>query len=288
MLASLAIAFPAIDPVALEIGPLQIRWYALAYIVGIVLGWLYCRALAKRPDSRATTQAVDDLVFWATLGVLIGGRLGLVLFYQPSYFFAHPLDIVKVWQGGMSFHGGFLGVLAALFYTARRHKLRFFDLSDLAAAAAPIGIFLGRLANFVNGELWGRPTDGDWGMVFPDPAAGGIPRHPSQLYQAFAEGLAVFVVLRILIQIGWLGRAGRVSAAFALSYGLARFFDEFWRQPDSYLGYYWGFLTQGQLLSLPMILIGLYFLWRLRGPAPAAAEPPPAGQRERREPDRPS
>jgi len=264
----LAIPFPAIDPVAIELGPLQIRWYALAYIVGIVLGWLYCRALARRPESRATVQAVDDLVFWATLGVLIGGRLGMVLFYQPSYFLAHPLDVFKIWQGGMSFHGGFLGVLAALAYTAWRHKLRFFDLSDLAAAAAPIGLFLGRIANFVNGELWGRPTEGSWGMIFPDPAAGGVPRHPSQLYQAFAEGFLLFIVLFVLVRLGWLARAGRISAAFALGYGLARFVDEFWRAPDPYLGYYLGLFTQGQLLSIPMILLGLYFLWRLRGPLP--------------------
>ncbi|MEQ8653833.1 MAG: prolipoprotein diacylglyceryl transferase [Kiloniellales bacterium] len=275
--------FPAIDPVALDLGPLQIRWYALAYIVGIVLAWLYCRALARRPESPATVQAVDDLVFWATLGILIGGRLGLVLFYQPSYFLAHPLDIVKVWEGGMSFHGGFLGVIAALFYVAWRHKLHFFTLADLAAAGAPIGIFLGRIANFVNGELWGRASDASWAMIFPDPAAGGIPRHPSQLYQAFAEGLVVFIVLRILVQRGWLGRPGRVAAAFALTYGLARFIDEFWREPDSYLGFHLGFVTQGQILSVPMILIGLYFLWRLRGPLPPAPAATPA---QNKSPDR--
>ncbi|MEO1191135.1 MAG: prolipoprotein diacylglyceryl transferase [Pseudomonadota bacterium] len=262
----LTLPFPVIDPVALEVGPLQIRWYALAYIVGILLAWLYCRALARRPDSQATKAAIDDLVFWATLGILIGGRLGLVIFYQPSYFLANPLDIFKIWQGGMSFHGGFLGVIAALFYVSWRHKLRFFVISDLVAAGAPIGIFLGRIANFINGELWGRAHDGDWAMIFPDPAAGGIPRHPSQLYQAFAEGLVVFVVLRILIQLGWLARPGRISAAFALTYGLARFIDEFWREPDAYLGFIFGGLTQGQLLSIPMILIGLFFLWRLRGP----------------------
>ncbi len=264
----LALPFPAIDPVALDLGPLQIRWYALAYIVGIVLAWLYCRALARRPESPATVQAVDDLVFWATLGILVGGRLGMVLFYQPSYFLAHPEDIVKVWEGGMSFHGGFLGVLAALFYVSWRHKMHFFVMADLAAAGAPIGIFLGRIANFVNGELWGRVSDVSWAMVFPDPAAGGLPRHPSQLYQAFAEGLVVFIVLRILVQRGWLGRPGRIGAAFALTYGLGRFIDEFWREPDAYLGYQLGFVTQGQILSIPMILVGLYFLWRLRGPLP--------------------
>lgn len=264
----LALPFPAIDPVAISLGPLHVRWYALAYIVGIVLAWVYCRALARRPESPATVAAVDDLVFWATLGILIGGRLGMVLFYQPSYFLAHPLDIVKVWEGGMSFHGGFLGVIAALFYVSWRHKMHFFVLADLAAAGAPIGIFLGRIANFVNGELWGRASDVSWAMIFPDPAAGGIPRHPSQLYQAFAEGLLVFIVLRILVTRGWLARPGRVGAAFVLCYGLARFFDEFFREPDSYLGYFLGSVTQGQLLSLPMILVGLFFLWRLRGPLP--------------------
>ncbi|GAB5467836.1 MAG: prolipoprotein diacylglyceryl transferase [Rhodospirillales bacterium] len=270
MIPLVAMTFPVIDPVAVEVGPLQIRWYALAYIVGIVLAWLYCRALARRPESGVSKQAIDDLLFWATLGILIGGRLGLVIFYQPSYFLANPLDIFKVWQGGMSFHGGFLGVIAALFYVAWRHKLAFFKLSDLVAAAAPIGIFLGRIANFVNGELWGRVTDSSWGMIFPDPAAGGLPRHPSQLYQAFAEGLVVFVVLRILVQLGWLARPGRISAAFALTYGLARFIDEFWREPDAYLGFVFGNLSQGQVLSIPMILVGLFFLWRLRGPLPPA------------------
>ncbi len=270
----LALPFPAIDPVAISLGPLHVRWYALAYIVGIVLAWVYCRALARRPESPATVAAVDDLVFWATLGILVGGRLGMVLFYQPSYFFAHPLDIVKVWEGGMSFHGGFLGVIAALFYVSWRHKMHFFVLADLAAAGAPIGIFLGRIANFVNGELWGRASDVSWAMIFPDPAAGGIPRHPSQLYQAFAEGLLVFIVLRILVTRGWLARPGRVGAAFVLCYGLARFFDEFFREPDSYLGYFLGSVTQGQLLSLPMILVGLIFLWRLRGPLPPTASNP--------------
>ena len=265
----LALPFPAIDPVAVDLGPLQIRWYALAYIAGILLAWIYCRALIRRPECKGRVKAIDDLLFWVTLGILIGGRLGMVFFYQPSYFFAHPLDIFKVWQGGMSFHGGFLGVLAALFYVSWRHKLHFLVLADLAAAGAPIGLFLGRIANFVNGELWGRVSDVPWAMVFPDPAAGGIPRHPSQIYQAFAEGLAVFVVLRILVQMGWLARPGRIGAAFALCYGLARFIDEFWREPDSYLGYQFGHLTQGQMLSIPMILVGLYFLWRLRAPITA-------------------
>ncbi len=264
----LAIPFPAIDPVALDLGPLQIRWYALSYIVGIVLGWWYARRLARRPESQATPQSIDDLMFWATLGILVGGRLGMVIFYQPSYFLAHPLDIFKIWQGGMSFHGGFLGVIAALLYVSWRHKLGFFVIADLAAAATPIGLFLGRIANFINGELWGRVTDVSWAMVFPDPAAGGLPRHPSQLYQAFFEGLLVFIVLRILTQRGWLARPGMLSGAFVLSYGLARLIDESWREPDAYLGFILGFLTQGQILSIPMILYGAYLIMTKRHQQP--------------------
>ncbi len=262
--------FPDIDPIAIQIGPLAIRWYALAYIAGLVLGWRYCLALADRPPGLVTRAHVDDFLVWATLGVVLGGRLGFVLFYQPDYFLAHPLEIPQMWKGGMSFHGGFLGVVAAMVLFARRRGIGFWHLADLIAAAVPIGLFFGRIANFINGELWGRPTTLPWGVVFP--RAGPVPRHPSQLYEAALEGVVLFVVLALLVYRGRaLARPGLVSGVFMAGYAVARMIVETVRQPDAYVGFLlWG-TTMGQWLSLPLFAFGLYMIWRALRRAPAGA-----------------
>ena len=262
-----ALVFPQIDPVAVAIGPLVIRWYALAYIVGLVLGWRLCRRLAaKGPSSALTAEIFDDFVLWATLGVLLGGRLGYVFFYNAGYFLQNPMEILQVWQGGMAFHGGLLGVIAALILFSWKRGLPLLALSDVVAAAAPIGLFFGRVANFINGELYGRAGDVPWAMVFP--GGGDLPRHPSQLYEAALEGILLFILLQILVAKGALKRAGVISGLFLAGYGLSRAFVELFREPDSHIGFLAGGITMGQLLSTPMILIGLglaAWAWR-RGP----------------------
>ena len=269
MLELAAIPFPTFDPVAIHIGPLAIRWYALAYVAGLLLAVAYAKWILRQDRFFApgrppmTPQALDDYMLWAMLGVVLGGRIGYVLFYAPAYFLTHPLDIIKVWQGGMSFHGGFLGVLVATWAFAHRRGIPFWRLMDIAAAATPIGLFLGRIANFINGELWGRPTDVPWAMIFPH--AGPEPRHPSQLYEAALEGIVLFVLLHLLVRKGALRHPGLVSGIFALGYGLARFTVEFFREPDRQLGFlYGGWLTMGMLLSLPLMLIGLWLILRAR------------------------
>jgi phosphatidylglycerol---prolipoprotein diacylglyceryl transferase len=262
-----AIPFPVIDPVLVQIGPLAIRWYALAYITGIVLGWILARRLCALAPVAATRQQVDDFVTWATLGVILGGRLGYVLFYRPDHYLAHPLDILQVWQGGMSFHGGALGVIVALILFCRQQRLDLLAFADRVTAVVPIGLFFGRLANFVNGELWGRVTDVPWGMVFP--TGGPLPRHPSQLYQAGMEGLLLFGLLQFLVwRPAIRARRGFVAGAFLAGYGVARFIGEFFRQPDAFLGFLFAGATMGQLLSLPMVLVGAWLMGRAR-PAPA-------------------
>jgi phosphatidylglycerol---prolipoprotein diacylglyceryl transferase len=257
------IPFPAFDPVLVHVGPFAVRWYALAYIVGILAGWLYVRAIIRAeklwgaPAPLSVTD-YDDFVLWATFGIILGGRIGYVLFYNPGYFFAHPADIVQLWKGGMSFHGGFLGCVVAVIAFARRRQIPFLSLGDLTCAAAPIGLLLGRIANFINGELWGRPSDLPWAMVFPN--GGPLPRHPSQLYEAGLEGLVLFVVLAALVRAGALKRPGTITGAFALGYGIARLTSEFFREPDAQLGFLWGGLTMGMLLSLPLILAGIAFI----------------------------
>jgi phosphatidylglycerol:prolipoprotein diacylglycerol transferase len=256
-----AIPFPAIDPVLIELGPLQIRWYALAYLGGIMLGWWYMGRLAQnqtihggRP-SPIRAGHLDDFLFFATLGIILGGRLGYVLFYKPAYYMQNPGEILQVWQGGMSFHGGAIGLLVATALVARYKRIPILMLGDLAVAAAPIGLFFGRLANFINGELWGRVTDVPWAMVFP--FAGPDPRHPSQLYQAALEGLALFVILRILThKFGALQRPGLVTGAFFIGYGVMRIISEQFREPDAHLGFILPGMTMGMALSLPMIVLG--------------------------------
>ncbi len=255
--------FPKFDPVLIAIGPFAIRWYALAYIVGILLGWLYARAVLRRETlwggpPPMTVADFDDFVLWVTLGIILGGRIGYVLFYNPAHFFAHPLEVFEVWKGGMSFHGGFTGCVLAVVLFARQRGISFLPLGDLTCAVAPIGLLLGRIANFINGELWGRPTDVPWAMVFP--TGGPFPRHPSQLYEATAEGLLLLIALGLLIRAGALKRPGLITGAFAILYGIARIGCELFREPDPQLGFLWGGLTMGMLLSIPLIAVGCGFV----------------------------
>ena len=258
------VPFPVIDPVAVELGPLAIRWYALAYLVGLIVGWRLARRLAAAPPRLMRAERVDDVLAWIVLGVVAGGRLGYVLFYKPGYYLAHPDEVLFLWQGGMSFHGGFAGVVLAVFLFARRHKLPILRVGDIVAAVAPLGLFLGRLANFVNGELYGRASDVSWAMVFPsDPAQ--VPRHPSQLYEAALEGLLLGLVMLVLATRERVrARPGLLSGAFFLGYGLARSFAELFREPDAHLGFILGPVTMGQLLCLPLIVAGLFLLVRRR------------------------
>lgn len=292
------IPFPQIAPeiFTIQLGglSLSLRWYALAYIVGLILGWQLIVAMMRRPrlwgDGAPTApERVDDLLTWVILGVIIGGRLGFVLFYDPAYYLANPVQIPMVWQGGMSFHGGFAGVIAATWIWARRVGVPVLRLADAMAVVAPIGIFFGRLANFINAELWGRPTDLPWGVIFPGEAAQSCPgveglcaRHPSQLYEAGLEGLALGLILWLLVRAGGLRRPGLAFGVFLAGYGLSRMFVELFRvadaqfiTPDNPLGHVIGGpvigLTMGQVLSLPMVLIGLALIWRARARAPVAA-----------------
>lgn len=253
-----------IDPVAIQIGPLAIRWYALAYIAGIVIGWRIARRLVEALPRAATKEQLDDYVTWATLGIILGGRLGYVLFYRPGYYLGHPLEALMVWQGGMSFHGGMLGVILATWIFTRKHGLDPLRFGDRVAVVVPIGLFFGRLANFANGELWGRATDVPWAMVFPhDPTQ--LSRHPSQLYQAGLEGIALSILMWAL----WWGtkaraRTGTLTGALLAGYGAARIIGEFFREPDANLGFLLAGTTMGQLLSLPMVAIGIVLILRGR------------------------
>jgi phosphatidylglycerol---prolipoprotein diacylglyceryl transferase len=261
-----ALPFPAIDPVLIAIGPFAIRWYALAYIGSLLLGWRYVRWLSTLPPPVMTREQADDLLVWITLGVILGGRLGYVLFYKPAYYLQHPLEALAVWHGGMSFHGGLIGVLLAGYLFARRNGLHPLRVGDVVAAATPIGLFFGRLANFINGELFGRPSDVPWAMVFPH--GGPLPRHPSQLYEAALEGLVLFLILFACASRPALReRPGLIGGVFLAGYGLARFTVELFREPDDHLGFLIGGATMGQLLSLPMILLGLFLILRARAPA---------------------
>jgi phosphatidylglycerol:prolipoprotein diacylglycerol transferase len=255
-----ALTFPAIDPIAIEFGPLAVRWYSLAYVVGIVAGWRYVLRLSARSPAGIERAMIDDFVLWATLGVILGGRLGFVLFYRPDFYLANPMEIPALWKGGMSFHGGAAGVMAAVVLFARRRGVSAMAFGDLICAATPIGLFFGRIANFINGELYGRPTDLPWAMAFP--RGGPEPRHPSQLYEATLEGLVLFVVIAVLIyRFRALERPGLVCGVFLAGYGLARFIVEFVREPDSYLGTLVAGATMGQLLSLPLIAAGAALAW---------------------------
>jgi phosphatidylglycerol:prolipoprotein diacylglycerol transferase len=257
-----AIAFPVFDPVAVAVGPFEIRWYALAYIAGILFGWLYARMLLQRErlwggPAPITPLQFDDFILWVTIGIILGGRTGYVLFYNLDFFIAHPAEIFVLWKGGMSFHGGFMGCVVAVFLFGWKRNVSIASLGDITCAVGPIGLLLGRIANFINGELWGRPADSSvpWAMVFPN--AGPLPRHPSQLYEAGLEGLALFVILALMIRAGALKRPGLIIGAFLAFYGLARIICEFFREPDPQLGFLWGGMTMGMLLSVPMVIAGI-------------------------------
>jgi phosphatidylglycerol---prolipoprotein diacylglyceryl transferase len=257
--------FPQFDPVIVQIGPFGIRWYALAYIAGLVLGWRLLRYLVRLAPEVATAVQADDFLTWATLGVVVGGRLGYVLFYQPGVYLAHPGMILAVWEGGMSFHGGALGVIIAIILFCLRNKIPMFGFADRVVVCVPIGLFLGRLANFVNGELWGRPAPPwlPWAMIFPN--GGPVARHPSQLYEALLEGLVLFAVLLTLAhRPGLRARFGCLSGVFLVGYALARSTGEFFREPDVFLGYLIGGVTMGQLLCIPMLIAGLWLMLRAR------------------------
>jgi phosphatidylglycerol:prolipoprotein diacylglycerol transferase len=247
---------PNIDPIAISIGPLAVRWYGLMYLLGFAAGWWLGNHRIRKGLAPVTRQQFDDLIFLAVLGVILGGRLGYVLFYKPGYYLAHPIEIFYVWQGGMSFHGGLLGVMLAMVIAARKHRIEYLRLMDFVAPLVPLGIAAGRMGNFINGELWGRVTDVPWGMVFR--GAGDAPRHPSQLYQFAGEGLALFFIL------WWFSSKprpkGQVSAVFLMGYGVLRFLAEFAREPDAFLGYLALGMTMGQWLCLPMIIAGIA-LW---------------------------
>ncbi|PHS74123.1 MAG: prolipoprotein diacylglyceryl transferase [Rhodospirillaceae bacterium] len=255
----MALSFPQIDPVLIEIGPVAIRWYALAYITGLVLGWRYMIWLAKQAGSFVKAIDADDFLTWATFAVILGGRLGYVIFYKPEFYLANPGEIIKTWQGGMSFHGGLVGVMIAAVWFTRLRKIQFLAFMDLASAVAPIGLFFGRMANFINAELWGRTTDVAWGIVFP--GGGPYPRHPSQIYEALLEGLLMLVVLHLVWRRESLrSKPGVITGVFLIGYALSRMFVELFRQPDAHLGYLVGGTTMGQWLSVPMILIGLLMI----------------------------
>lgn len=295
-----AIQYPNINPAAFTIpgfdlfgghwGPFPLRWYALAYIAGLILGWRWMVYLIRKDrlwspgkPTLTVTQA-DDFLFWATLGVILGGRLGYVLFYKPDMIWLNPPEILQIWQGGMSFHGGLIGVIIASAWFARRNGISFFGLGDLAAAATPLGLFFGRIANFINGELWGRHTDAPWGMIFCNERiravsngicpAGSEPRHPSQLYEAALEGIVLFAIINVLtLSYDSLRRPGLNSGVFLICYGIIRFSLEFVREPDAHMPEALrGYVTMGMLLSLPMILVGIWLVRRaLTQAAPAAA-----------------
>jgi phosphatidylglycerol---prolipoprotein diacylglyceryl transferase len=275
----LSIPFPDINPVALELGPLAIKWYGLAYMAGLLLGWLYIKYLLRQdwlwPGGKAPFPAekADDLLLYMTVGVLLGGRLGYVLFYEPRYFLAHPLEIPAVWNGGMAFHGALIGSIAAIVVFARHVGAVSWSAMDVCAAATPMGLFFGRLANFINGELWGRPSTVAWSMVFPH--GGPVSRHPSQLYEALFEGLVLFLVLRWLTHSRLaLRRPGFVGGSFMAGYGLTRSFCEFFREPDPGHWLTLGPFTAGVFYSLPMILVGIYMIRAAGQNIPAAADAP--------------
>lgn len=258
----MALTFPNFDPVAVAVGPLQIRWYALAYLAGILLGWFYAVHIVKKDEGkgvRPNRADIDDYIPFAVLGIILGGRLGYVLFYQPAHYFANPGEILQLWHGGMSFHGGIIGVAVSVVAYSWIRKIPMLRLGDVFAVCATFGLFFGRVANFINGELFGRTTTVPWGFVFP--GGGDEARHPSQLYEAFLEGIVLFIILSILIHKESIrSRPGIVAGVFLIGYGSARLFVENFREPDWYLGFVLGPMTMGQILCVPMVLIGCAFV----------------------------
>jgi phosphatidylglycerol---prolipoprotein diacylglyceryl transferase len=262
--------FPNIDPIAFSIGPLSVHWYGLAYVAGIFLGWFYARALVSRPDLwpagmvPTSKEKLDDFLVWVAAGIVLGGRIGYILFYDLPAVVENPIRALEIWNGGMSFHGGLIGTTIAMIVFARRNGIAVWSLFDLVATVAPFGLFFGRIANFINGELWGRISDVPWAVVFP--TGGPFARHPSQLYEALLEGIVLLIVLRLMTHgLKALRTPGVVCGVFVCGYALSRIFVEFFREPDPQLGYLaFGWLTMGMVLSVPMLLIGGVSIWRGR------------------------
>ncbi len=253
------LTYPNINPVAIKFGPISIRWYSLAYIIGIVAGWWYAGKMNARAKFMNAKQ-YDAILSWIVMGIILGGRLGYVLFYKPSYYFHNPLEIFYLWEGGMSFHGGMIGTVLAIFIFCRLNKIEFFRVMDVAACVSPIGLFLGRLANFVNGELYGRPTNSPIAMIFPN--SDGLPRYPSQLIEASLEGVLFFIILSTLFwKFNKWQRPAFLSGAFLICYGIFRIIGETFREPDSFMGYFLGGITMGQILCIPMLLLGFYLIF---------------------------
>jgi phosphatidylglycerol:prolipoprotein diacylglycerol transferase len=283
-----ALVFPNISPELVSFGPFVIRWYALSYVAGILLGWVLVHRLNRLPPPVLTQKALDDIIIWAIFGIILGGRTGYVLFYNLPFYLDNPSDILKIWHGGMSFHGGLIGVILAIWLFSRRYGLQFWRVIDLMAVATPIGLGLGRIANFINAELFGHPTDVPWAVIFPtDPL--GLPRHPSQLYEALLEGALLLAIMLFFVRKDSIrGKPGRLSGIFLIGYGCMRAFVELFRMPDIQLGYLAGYFTMGQILCLPMVLFGIYLLLRRPlaiVPIPeekegAAALPPAKGKRK--------
>jgi len=256
-----AILFPQIDPIIFKIGSFSIHWYAIAYVMGIILGFVYLRKLNKLKPVIFNDNALDDIIIYAVLGIILGGRFGYIFFYSMDSFLSNPTILLQIWKGGMSYHGGMLGLIIALYFLARKHKLHFIRTLDLVTCVAPIGLFFGRIANFINAELVGRTTDAPWGVIFP--YTNGEPRHPSQLYEAALEGILLFIIMSVLVRINSIRtKPGMLGGIFIALYGVIRIFIEFFREPDQHLGYYYTYFTMGQFLSLPMIIIGCYFIFR--------------------------
>lgn len=254
--------YPQIDPIALQIGPVAVHWYGLMYLIGFALVWVLGRWRINHGETDLSLRDLEDIIFYSVLGVVVGGRLGYVLFYKPAEYLAHPLEVFYLWQGGMSFHGGLIGVITVLLIFAHKRNRTLLEIGDFVAPLIPLGLAAGRLGNFINGELWGRPTTLPWGMVFPQ-TADGIARHPSQLYEMGLEGFALFAVVWVFARKP--RPTGQISAVFLMGYGIFRFLVEFTREPDYYLGLLAGGLSMGQLLSLPMVLIGaIIFAWSAR------------------------
>jgi phosphatidylglycerol:prolipoprotein diacylglycerol transferase len=250
--------FPVIDPVIFSIGPVSLRWYGTMYLIGFLAAMFMANKAADRSNGLWTRDQVSDLLFYGFLGVILGGRIGYVLFYQFEYFLTDPLYLLEIWQGGMSFHGGLLGVILAVFIFARKTNKSFLIVGDFVTPLVPIGLGMGRLGNFINSELWGRQTDVQWAMVFPtDPLQ--VPRHPSQLYEFFLEGVVLFIILYVISRKP--RSLGLASGTFLIGYGVFRSFLEFFREPDAHLGLYFSFISKGQILSIPMILIGLFIIY---------------------------
>ena len=256
--------YPSISTTMFSLGPLEIRWYSMAYIIGFLFAWQYIKFLSNKKElygfkSNLGDQSVDDLIFYSIIGLIVGARLGYVIFYNSSYYLNNPIQAFYVWEGGLSFHGGLAGIIIAIFYIKLKYKIKFFIISDLICSSAPVGIFFGRLANFINGELYGRPSSSFFGMIFPN--TDGQVRHPSQLYEAFLEGIVIFLTLNILILgLKKLSNPGFVSSIFLILYGTFRFLIEFTREPDAQLGLIFSFLTMGMILSIPMIIAGFLIL----------------------------